>query len=346
MFPWDRAKKDLADITEAFSEDDQFEVIGLIAHGSYGSATRVRLKDGDTGDSTDFIVKRAFRTDAAEKAMKDERDYLMKLRGALHIVQILEVEDNPLDEELEGEWIMMEWLPNGTVLDLIKKSKGRIKRFPNRLLWRFFLCLIRACIAMADPPDNEDGTVESEIITGPLPDVGIAHSDLHCANVLLGESPDDIEHLISPILKVIDFGRAGEWSFIEFTGTTVHSNLWDIGKLMICLIRLDERSYVANLGNGQVLIPHLGNTITTDGDSILPIDGPDAKYPWLDRDLGKLVCWCLATEPNDRPDLEELSNQVLTHVSLKRASSYPNDPEETDDYVSDIWKRMVHDADT
>ncbi|KAI1649340.1 kinase-like domain-containing protein [Daldinia loculata] len=347
MLPWDSARQDIDDLTKYFSYDERFDFIGFIAHGSYGSASRVRYQNPATGVWNDFVVKRAFQSEAAEEAMRKEREYLRRLRGALHIVQILEVENNPLDENaVQGEWITMEWLPGGSMADFIVKARKKVDRLPNRLLWRFFLCLIRACIAMADPPNRSDGKVERERVLGELPEEGVSHSDLHNGNVVLGEPPEDFEHTITPILKVIDFGNAGEWAWIEFTGTTTHSNLWDVGKLMVSLITLDERPYIVNVGLGEVTLPERGIILTTDAEKILPLEEPGAPYPLLDPLLGRLICWCLATEPSDRPSLWDIGNQVGFAVGSKLAAAYPNRPEEDNDYISQLWRRIVFEADT
>ncbi|KAI0408318.1 hypothetical protein F4802DRAFT_594258 [Xylaria palmicola] len=56
------------------------------------------------------------------------------------------------------DYILMEYLPNGSLAGLIgrlNKNKRRDEddlRIPNRVLWSFWLCLIRACIAMEYPP--------------------------------------------------------------------------------------------------------------------------------------------------------------------------------------------------
>ncbi|KAI0429359.1 kinase-like domain-containing protein, partial [Xylaria sp. FL1042] len=71
-----------------------------------------------------------------------------------------------LDEEItkqeklgaRRDYIIMEYLHNGSLGSLIvklnekKKLDPRFARVPNRVLWGFWLCLIRACIAMEYPP--------------------------------------------------------------------------------------------------------------------------------------------------------------------------------------------------
>lgn len=99
------------------------------------------------------------------------------MKGAMHIVQVLDIHDNPLQrpgtEELpviEGHWVILEYLENGSIEKFINNTTESLRtRLPNRLLWRFFLCckfywqdilldvvvwlttsnlVIKACIAM------------------------------------------------------------------------------------------------------------------------------------------------------------------------------------------------------
>ncbi|KAI1799888.1 kinase-like domain-containing protein [Daldinia bambusicola] len=334
----DSAQQDAQRLARYFSDDSRFEFLGLIAHGSYGSASHVRYRDPTTETSIDFIVKRAFSSQMAEDAMRRERGYL----------QILEIENNPLNRQpsIAGQWITMEWLPCGSLANFILKAKTKVDRLPNRLLWKFFLCLVRACIAMANPPNRDDGIVEREVVRVEPPKKGVAHGDFHAANVVLGEPPSDFEHTITPILKVIDFGNASEWTWMDGMGTSTNNNIWEIGKFMISLITLNEREYIPRSGRGEIMMPNQGMILTTDAVAILPLDPPDARYPLLDPELGRLVCWCLATDMSEGPGLWEIDNRVGFFAASRQPRDYQNRAEETDDYISRLWRQIVFDADT
>ncbi|KAK6955032.1 hypothetical protein Daesc_002662 [Daldinia eschscholtzii] len=56
---------------------------------------------------------------------------------------------------------------------------------------------------------------------------GIVHGDLHQGNVLIGEPPNDEEHTIAPILKLIDFGSTEQYPAFEEGDT---QNVYDIGQ--------------------------------------------------------------------------------------------------------------------
>ncbi|KAI1770989.1 hypothetical protein F4818DRAFT_454902 [Hypoxylon cercidicola] len=272
-----------------------------------------------------------------EYAADDIRVFLMwrpRLRGNNHVVNLIDIRNNPLTETTQvdqDDWIIMEWLSCGTLEDFIDKARMRLGlggRLPNRLLWRFFLCLIRSCIAMAWPDSRESigSGVESS---------GLAHSDLHGGNVLLGNPPRDGEHIITPILKLIDFGLATEWPVEGNKPGTQHTNIADIGKLMADLILL-----------GHNPLPHYppaqfrwfdGRKIKTNAIHLVPF------RRGIDDLLLTLVCACSATEHLDRPTLSFLLANATKAVSGRTALRYGS-PTEEDNAIIQLWQDIVYNA--
>lgn len=41
---------------------------------------------------------------------------------------------------IQGPAILLEYLENGTLLRFLERARGRVRAFPNRLLWSFFFC--------------------------------------------------------------------------------------------------------------------------------------------------------------------------------------------------------------
>ncbi|OTA94900.1 hypothetical protein M434DRAFT_29440 [Hypoxylon sp. CO27-5] len=344
-----RAQQDAAILEQYFFDDPQFSFRGLVAYGNYGAAFRVTYKDPKRQTVSQFLVKKAFATEGAVEALSREKIYLKKLRGAMHIVQMIDIPNNPLSNrsrtdlpDIGDDWVIMEWLEHGTIGNFITKARSAgFARLPNRLLWRFFLCLIRGCIAMAWPPNRDDGVVGIEEIQRTTPSK-LVHNDIHAENVLLAEPPLDGEHTISPILKLIDFGVAGEWSWGEGSASAVQSNIWEIGKVMVCLIRLRVPGNVNNNGGHYFRMVDGGPQIETDGKEILPLNGQGAPCPNLDLLLGRLVCACLATNHVNRPNLEELSTIVVDAVHTRGAGFYGNITEEQDDTIPSLWRQIVN----
>ncbi|KAI1213377.1 kinase-like protein [Annulohypoxylon truncatum] len=306
-------------LKERFDRDARFHYRKLIASGSYGSAHHVRYTDPSRPDLTDFLVKKAFGNRDAMSMMRSERQYLTRLRGAKHIVKILNIENNPLVDDPEafsirrnsgtGEWIILEWIPNGTMADfIVNASDLGVEYLPNRLLWRFFFCLVRACCGLAWPNNRTDDLVVDEVPVPGVPPSGIEHKDLHHGNILMGDFLPEPEHGISPIVKFVDFGLAGEWTFAH--GAYRHGvarNVWDIGQAMVKFITMNPYIRVSRPGEGQhTEINHMGVRIETMATAILPVGSQGGPNPWLDDDLTFAVARCLASDPGQRPNLHTL----------------------------------------
>ncbi|KAK8087190.1 kinase-like domain-containing protein [Apiospora phragmitis] len=110
---------------------------------------------------------------------------------------------------LLGPMLVIELLENGSMKEFLNKAKAHsAPRLPNRLLWRFFLCLARACVAMAFPRRFEGGQSLEDIPGRQSSTLRLyTHTDMHVNNVMLGGlNAQEFEHQISPILKLIDFG--------------------------------------------------------------------------------------------------------------------------------------------
>jgi hypothetical protein len=61
------------------------------------------------------------------------------LRGALHIVQPVQLPSDPLSK-LNGPSLIMELVENGSLLDFYERLVASKITLPNRFLWRIFLC--------------------------------------------------------------------------------------------------------------------------------------------------------------------------------------------------------------
>ena len=73
------------------------------------------------------------------------------------------------------------------------------------------------------------------------------------------------------------------------------------------------------------------------------------KLENLDADLKDLVARCCATSPKDRPDLEDLIEDVGHNVKTKKEGDYvgkPHQGQESDEYISRIVKDMIINAKT
>ncbi|KAI3322000.1 kinase-like protein [Xylariaceae sp. AK1471] len=111
--------------------------------------------------------------------------------------------------------IILELLENGDLADFMIRVREHGEQVPNRVLWRFCLCLVRMCIGLAFPPSMfpELGNVPGPI-KETVPEEGqdlpmrIVHFDFDPRNVFVGKVLGEGDHKITPILKLGDFGLA------------------------------------------------------------------------------------------------------------------------------------------
>ncbi|KAI1102042.1 hypothetical protein F4804DRAFT_314338 [Jackrogersella minutella] len=332
-------------LRECFSLDNRYNYRRMVAAGGFGSAHRVQYVNPDTQVVFDFLVKKAHDDDEAEEALMIEKNYLLPMRGGMHIAQlIVEIPDDPLEKAasfggLRGEWIFLEWVPNGTLYDFVEKARLiGVERLPNRLLWRFFLCLIRACCGMAWPRNRHDGMVELELPEPGEPLIGIAHNDLHTSNVLLGDFEIAGEHGITPILKIIDFGLSTDSTELEHEDIK-ETNLWEVGKIMLQLITLDLDTTYATT---PVTIDYLGQNVQTRANPILPpSSGSPSPFPWLDQWLATVVSLCVATQFDGVPTLQTLS-VIVPYAVRERNGEFYGVPEESDQAIRDLCQEILY----
>ncbi|KAI1758665.1 hypothetical protein GGR53DRAFT_528825 [Hypoxylon sp. FL1150] len=171
-----------------------------------------------------------------------------------------------------------------------------------------------------------------ENIQSYVPQSGIQHGDIHSGNVLLGEPPrGSVEHSISPIMKLIDFGSS--YMVDRSPPAAAKSNILQIGDLMAEIISMGELNYVRATPEFE----YRGEMIHTEARAIVPF--PEG----IDPDLCNLVCAACATDPAHRPKLDELLADVLKGYK-KTAADYGNRAEEQDDAISELWKDIVYNA--
>ncbi|TRX95559.1 hypothetical protein FHL15_003517 [Xylaria flabelliformis] len=144
--------------------------------GAGGNGIAIHFRDqGPHGvvPGRDFVVKVALEGWQSDELVIEKR-MMKKVKGSAHCVQVFEPQDIGLPEEeptilplqeidssTDGDSSGNESLSraeNGNLADLLTKlneherEDGFTYRIPNRVLWGFWLCLIRACIAMEYPP--------------------------------------------------------------------------------------------------------------------------------------------------------------------------------------------------
>ncbi|KAI0475471.1 hypothetical protein GGR56DRAFT_695160 [Xylariaceae sp. FL0804] len=123
------------------------------------------------------------------------------------------------EEDPHRDYLLLEHLPHGSVRDLIcaLRERGDVGT-PNRVLWSFWLCLVRACVGLAFPvrkfhPDRK--TQQDSDLRETIPDYSKlarkkrwVHFNIHPGSVMIGRIDTDPEHGLIPCLKLADVDPA------------------------------------------------------------------------------------------------------------------------------------------
>ncbi|KAI0131026.1 kinase-like domain-containing protein [Daldinia grandis] len=217
-------------------------------------------------DSEDEIPdqERAFGlSNSSRKETHENNPEEAAAKREMHMERIQEQEDmmdnmiynrigpDPNDPMFRHDYLILEFVENGDLTHLIQriessKLDNKVKRVPNRVLWSFWLCLVRACTGLEYPPrmfhpgrhdrhdqrtieevmrvvnlSDPEGAPEWKTLGGELfedvPAVAkryarkqLVHFDIDAKNIFIGgldKNAQDGEHAIIPRLKLADFGR-------------------------------------------------------------------------------------------------------------------------------------------
>ncbi|KAI1437508.1 kinase-like protein [Xylaria sp. CBS 124048] len=360
-----------ANAESIFGAAEYWEFEKCLGNGTYGMAVLMREKRKYVRRSRRMAVKVALHRDA-DLDLQCEVAWLKLLRGAKHIIKLLasreDVGSITQDTErtqrfmdllkragdqhgsklqrlppnsvfmglvgIHGPAMAMEHAEHGTLLDFKDKVERFNMRIPNRVLWSFFLCLIRACIGLAYPRTKPAGArAEVETIPEDQEPGDILHGDIALRNIMLAEVPevgDCDEHIAAPILKLIDFGMASETGDNSAPGR----NLYEIGHQMAYL--------ASSLYFQEECVEYRGRT--TQAGEVTPRLGPD-NLTGLDVELRDLICQCMYTELEDRPSLQDALSIARDAVMNKTPDFFPSPELETDEAIQEFWQRSLYDAD-
>ncbi|KUI60927.1 Myoblast growth factor receptor egl-15 [Cytospora mali] len=215
-------------------------LLQVLGWGGNGVASLFEVGPGSGVARKKVVVKSMLRSGHGND-MDAERRMTLNLKRARHIVQILSWRlelmanidpPNQVPGATNGwalidgnkELLTLEYMKNGDLWGFIKKIAAAGERTPNKILWKIFFCLVRACISMKVPPrlrtgaNGEpfwDNSVGPDLVEG-VPSAAdptrkhtldVVHFDLDTKNILIGDF-DNNEHQTAPILKVSDFGLA------------------------------------------------------------------------------------------------------------------------------------------
>ncbi|RYO83326.1 hypothetical protein DL766_000065 [Monosporascus sp. MC13-8B] len=364
----DRLERLQEDLRECFDNDPHGRYVweGFIDQGGNGAVykfrqdqRRIAVKivpdaffDGGGGGNGGSGGSGDDNSDEDDGSSSEDPDWLDQLEALDREAGVLQVRDCVAQHQSRGtfrhmtRWIYMEYAENGMLQDFIDRHLALHQRpFPNRLMWRFFMCLVRSSLEMAY---YDRGVDLSATALGPLPSMApgpLAHLDMKGENIVIGDLLPELqnpEHVMSPILKLIDFGSAEDVVDPEarrehiggpFAPTGSELNIFDIGTVMLyILLHEAEGDYrvppATEITVGPATFLSFG-TVLSGRRQELVSDG-------VDESLINLICRCLAQDPGNRPGLIELAALVHERVVNRGPGDAPG---ESDDAI----RQMVHD---
>ncbi|KAI0131545.1 hypothetical protein F4814DRAFT_457379 [Daldinia grandis] len=356
-----------------FDRNDKFQWESTVGSGANGSV--YKIKYSSEGCPWTFAVKvchidvdlggnKSYDEDDADEGdevlqLVNEKHWLERLRNCHHIIQSFDITDDPLGQTPVGltphrmrAWIFTEYIENGPLTLLVERHtelyKGEL--FPCRLLWRFFMCLVRFCLEMAYCDAQQDGRVNMATATleslRELPIGFLAHKDLSKNNIAVGGVFPELqhpEHDTNLILKLLDFGTAALMdpsdprSLDDFNRTGPQRNMNDIGEVMQYLVLQEDeimnRTATVTVGD-ETFETFAGNLHAVRDD--LVARGVDAQ-------IIDLIYCCRVVNKERLPGLIDLAISVRGWVSSRGDGGAER---ETDGAIQQRIDNLMYNAET
>ncbi|KAI2628483.1 hypothetical protein GGR54DRAFT_587337 [Hypoxylon sp. NC1633] len=349
----------------------RYEAVTVISEGAWGFTLKMKTvvppgPSASLAGSRTFVIKAAPpEVRHAEDNLETEFGFLQRLRRCMHIVNLIPPEKVRIQS---SSVILMEWIPNGLLRDLLGRIADRGQPLPNRMLWRLFLCLCRMLIGMAWPDSTTAQGLEvipaSNTISGQS---RIVHGDLNHGNVMIGNI-ESTEHTLVPILKLIDFGAASEMPETQDANDAIRTNMLYIGRIMLFLVGGIHRStpsdmkiHVGDQTNEKTI-----RSFAKDLDEVNPLrlqplrsendrrtvaDEHRRRMNNLDPNLRDLLVQCLASNKDNRPALPDLVREVENNIrtgteQYYRQQNFPYAQNESDAALRRISRELFLDAST
>ena len=118
---------------------DDYEVLGLIGKGNFGSISKILRKS----DNKILVWKELDYSLMSEKEKQNIVSEVNILKE-LHHPNIVQYYDRIIDKQNQKIYIIMEYCEGGDIGKIIKKLKLTKEHFPEELIWKFFIQVLQA----------------------------------------------------------------------------------------------------------------------------------------------------------------------------------------------------------
>ncbi|CAJ2500070.1 Uu.00g029230.m01.CDS01 [Anthostomella pinea] len=204
--------------------------------------------------------------------------------------------------------LVLEHIPHGTLKELAQAIG--IGNLPGSFIRSVFLCLVRIVTELAYPDtDGHDIPADPDVRPTEL-----AHMDIRWNNLMFGDvEPGSAEHDPWPILKLIDFGQARDYTEVdekddaEYVSADRRKTREDADAAAKKGPEKRSSGIERNIRD-LALVGHPERPLfTLPAGKQLTKSSPPANAPNLEQDVRNLIIQCLAPNPKHRPSLEELT---------------------------------------
>ncbi|KAJ2987886.1 hypothetical protein NUW58_g4264 [Xylaria curta] len=351
------------DIRTRFQTSPYWEYERFLGQGAFGATFLLRERDHVVRKQKRMALKLAQHENAYD--LRHEMQVLEGLRGAKHIVKMLAScknlakadtgpERNSEDLSsieliveklgplisippstafrplagLSGAAMALEFLEYGDLYHFAETVRKARRRWPDRVLWSLFLCMIRVCIGMAYPPGRRaDQPLVLETINPDIPAKVLTNSDIAKRNIMITSGDGHGEHHDGHMFKMIDFGLTEDLGGYPY-------NLHDVAMIVSGLI--DSKRYPEGY---ELWKGHMSRR-----RALLPTKGHD-PYPEVDFALRDLIGRCTYYNVDVRPTLE-VALAEATKAVARASDTFPTPAIETDEAIREFWQTLLHNPPT
>ena len=276
---------------------EDYEVLGLIGKGNFGSISKILRKS----DNKILVWK---ELDYGLMSEKEKQNIVSEVNilKELHHPNIVQYYDRIIDKKNKKIFIIMEYCEGGDIGNVIKKLKKTKEYFPEELIWKFF---IQVLMALKTCHNHKEGK--------------ILHRDIKPSNVFLdGENN----------AKLGDFGLSRMLSEENNFAYSRVGTPYYMSPEQIEDMRYNEKSDIWSLGCFLYELATFSPPFNATNQLSLALkikSGNVANIPSIySQELSSVIMCLMRVNPENRPNAEEITNYppVIIRIRERKLKEY------------------------
>ena len=269
---------------------DEYEVLGLIGKGNFGSISKILRKS----DNKILVWK---ELDYGLMSEKEKQNIVSEVNilKELHHPNIVQYYDRIIDKQNQKIYIIMEYCEGGDIGKIIKKLKSSQEHFPEELIWKFFIQVLQA---LKFCHNYKEGKCK------------ILHRDIKPSNVFLDGDNN---------AKLGDFGLSRILSEENNFAYSQVGTPYYMSPEQIEDLKYNEKSDIWSLGCFLYEMATFTPPFNASNQLSLAMkikNGNVNEIPNIySQELNNVIMCLIRVNPNERPNAEEILN--YTPISLR-----------------------------